>query len=308
MENSFDVIIPVAGKDANFVHKVTYHIREHLLGAEIIYIITNKKYFKKIEHSLKNQRDIIIIDENNLVEDLTFDHLKNLIKNYTTSTSPGWFFQQFLKYGFALTKYAKQYYLSWDADTIPISDIHFFESGQPLFTRKYEYNDNYFKTIEKIIGLKKTVSYSFIAEHMLFNSEIVKELLAVISRCNVPGNTWFEKIIRAGDYKHAYPPFSEFETYGTYVTTTYPELYKTRQLNTFRRGGLIRGRLISDKMLKRLSIDIDTISFEMRDEPPFPYNIPNKLWFLKDLLRKISLQSPNVIIRKVYNKFRKHQK
>lgn len=305
MKNSFDVIIPVAGKDANFVHRVTYYVRKHLQGIENIYIITNKKNFRRITRSLKNQQDIIIIDENSLIDGLTFDNLKEIIKRYTTSTSPGWFFQQFLKYGFALTKYAKQYYLSWDADTIPVSDIYFFENGQPLFTKKYECNDNYFKTIEKIIGLNKVVPYSFIAEHMLFNTEIVKELLTVISTCNVPGNTWFEKIIRAGDYKHIYPPFSEFETYGTYVTTNYPNLYRTRELKTFRRGGLIKGRLISNKMLQKLSIDIDTISFEMRDEPPFPYNIPNKLWFLKDSFRKILLQSPNVIIQKAYKKYKR---
>lgn len=305
MENSFDVIIPVAGKDAGFVHRVTYYIRKCLQGVDKIYIITNKKNINKIERAIKGQESIIILDENRLVDGLTFDFLKDIVKRYTTSVSPGWFYQQFLKYGFALTAYAKQYYLSWDADTIPVASINFFESGAPLFTRKYEYNENYFATIENILGLKKIVPYSFIAEHMLFKSDIVKELINEIMDSKVSGKTWIEKIMRAGNYEHKYPPFSEFETYGTYVMAKYPSLYKTRQLNTFRRGGLIRGRFISNKMLDKLAFDIDTISFEMCDKPLFPYNIPNLYWRIKDLINKVLHNKPSLILHKIQNKMRK---
>lgn len=298
----YDVIIPVAGKDAGFIHRVVKYVRKHLIGVECIYIITNESYVKKIAKSIGRLDDIHIVDENRLIEGLTISHIKDIARRYTNCTSPGWFYQQFLKLGFALTKYAKKYYLSWDADTIPVSDISFFEESQPLFTRKNEYNENYFATIEKIIGLNKVEPYSFIAEHMLFDSDIVRELLKKIETCPVEGNTWFEKIMRAGDYNHPNPSFSEFETYGTYVMTYYPNLYKTRQLNTFRRGGWIRGRAISDQMLEKLSFDLDTISFEMRDEPLFPYNISYRWWRLKDLSSKFFNNNPRVVFKKIFSK------
>ena len=299
MENRFDLIIPVAEKEASFVHRVTMYARKNLEGLDCIYILTNKKHFKKIAKNLKEQRNITLLDEDALIDGLTFERVKDLVKRYTNNVTPGWYFQQFLKYAFAFTSHAKQYYLSWDADTIPIAKISFFENGQPLFTRKTEYNENYFATIEKILGITKIASYSFIAEHMVFKSDIVKEIVEKISKCSVEGDTWYEKILRAGDYSVDKPPYSEFETYGTYVTTYYPNLYQTRQLNTLRRGNLIRGRHISDKMLKTLSFDIDTISFELRDKPPFPYNIPYIWWSLKDLSYKILHNRPSVVLKKM---------
>jgi hypothetical protein len=302
MEKLFDVIIPVAGKEAEFVHRVTKYVRKCLQGADRIYIITNERYIKKIECSLKGQEYVTILDENTLIDGLTFDGIKEIAHRYTSCTSPGWFYQQFLKYGFALTPYAKKYYLSWDADTIPIAKISFFENERPVFTRKYEYNDNYFATVEKILGLKKIVPFSFVAEHMVFESKIVKEILDIIAVCNVEGSSWAEKIMRAGNFDHIFPPFSEFETYGTYVMTYYPDRYDVRQLNTFRHGGWIKGRLISDKMLDKLSFDVDSISFEMRHEPLFPYNLPNKWWLVKDYFLKVLQNKPTVVFHKIWNK------
>lgn len=299
MENTFDLIIPVAGKEVSFVHRVTMYARKNLEGLDCIYILTNKKHFKKIAKNLKEQRNITLLDEDTLIDGLTFECIKDFVKRYTNNVTPGWYFQQFLKYAFAFTSYAKQYYLSWDADTIPIAKINFFKNGQPLFTRKTEYNENYFTTIKKILGIAKVVPYSFIAEHMLFNSNIVKEIVEKISACDVEGNTWYEKILRAGDYSVGKPPYSEFETYGTYVTAYYPNLYQIRQLNTFRRGSVIRGRYISDNLLETLSFDIDTISFELRDKPPFPYNIPYIWWRFKDISYKIFHNKPSIILQKL---------
>lgn len=299
IQNKFDVIIPTAGKEAGFVHRVTKYVRDNFLEADTIYILTNKKYIARIEADTKAQDRVCVLDENNIVKGLTIDVVRTLMKKYTEFTSAGWYFQQFLKYGFSLSNYANKYYLSWDADTIPVSKLSFFDDGKPLFTRKYEYNDNYFATIYKLLGLNKNAPFSFIAEHMLFSPEIVKELLSKIESSNVQGSTWYEKILRAGNYQHKLPAFSEFETYGTFVTEYYPNLYATRQLNTFRRGGWIMGRNISDKKLKALSFDTDTISFEMRDEPAFPYNIPNRWWRLKDLISKSVQYKPAIVYKKI---------
>lgn len=46
-------------------------------------------------------------------------------------------------------------------------------------------------------------------------------------------------------------------------------------MNTFREAGMIKGRWIDDKSIEKLAFDLDTASFEMFSNPPFPYNFPN---------------------------------
>lgn len=277
MQMKYDVIIPVAGKDIKFVPRVIKYIRKCFDDANTVYIITNIRYIKKVIKSLRQYENCIVLDENILIPGLTFDRITKLLRLHKEGLSTGWFFQQFLKLGFAETKYASEYYLTWDADTLPLSHINFFDGTHPYFTQKYEYNENYFATMEKILGIQKKNNFSFIAEHMVFNSRIVKQMLREIEKSWVNGNHWYEKVINAGNYESVLPTFSEFETYGTYVMYNYPDFYKIRHLNTFRCGGYIHGYNITDAKLQEISFDTDIISFEVHHEPLFPYNIPNKI-------------------------------
>ena len=274
---SYDIIIPVASKDVAFVPRVVKYIRKNLKEADTIYVISNIRNRKSLNGSLSVFDKCEFIDENNLLPGLDYRRVQELLWAKDKSLSVGWFFQQFLKFGFGLTEFAQTYYLSWDADTLPLRDIPFFKDGHPLFTMKYEYNDNYFRTIERLIGIKKNTDFSYIAEHMLFNKEVMRNLIAEIEVSDIPGSNWIEKIINAGNYEAGKPTFSEFETYGTYVHEKYPKLYLSRTLNTFRYGGFIHGRKIEDWILDKISFDTDTISFELGHEPLFPYNIGQRI-------------------------------
>lgn len=270
--NTYDIIIPVASKDISFLPRVVHYIRLNLHEADKIYIITSGKNIRNAK-VLKTLKSCVILDEDELVEGLSFAVVRDLLLKLAPNVSVGWFFQQFLKIAFGTTPYATKYYLSWDADTLPLKHIPFFEGEHPLFSRKYEYNQNYFTTINKLLGLNKLADFSFIAEHMLFNPDIIKNLIIEIEKSDIQGVRWYEKIINAGDYSINLQTFSEFETYGTFVLQNYPDLYKTRQLNTFRCGGFIQGRNITDGKLKTISFDCDTISFEYGHDPLFPYNL-----------------------------------
>lgn len=287
----FDVIIPVAGKDIYIVSKVIRYIQKCFDDVDKVYVITNVRYVKKLTRILDWCEKCNIIDEDTLLPGLTFENIAKLLRLHKEGISVGWFFQQFLKLGFAETKYANKYYLTWDADTIPLSHIKFFNGEHPYFTRKYEYNENYFVTIERILGIQKKADFSFIAEHMMFSPVIVRQMLREIEKSLVDGNNWYEKVINAGNYELVLPVFSEFETYGTYVLYNYPELYYIRQLNTFRCGGYIQGYNITDAKLQEISFDTDTISFEIRHEPLFPYNLPNKVLSFKVKLAKAKNRS-----------------
>lgn len=270
----FDVVIPVARKDISFVHHVIKYVRRNIVGVSKIYVVTNKQNFGKIHYDASFE-NCILLDENNLLEGLSFKQVSSYLKKAGGNIAQtGWYFQQLLKFAFSQTKYVSDYYLTWDADTLPLNKLSFFKDGKPLFTKKIEYHEPYFKTLSRLLSIERQVDFSFIAENMIFKSSVVKEMLADIEKSTVLGDFWVEKVINACDFTDERGNlFSEFETYGNYCIKNHPGLYDFRQLNTFRAAGLIRGRYINENILNRLALDVTIASFEMQDAP-FPYNVP----------------------------------
>ena len=295
----YDVIIPVAFNDYEFLKK-TYSYLIDNLGANRIFILTDGRLSRFLPKVVKKNSKFVILDENRIIEGLTYKRVHQMIISMGREhTRTGWYYQQFLKMAFALSEYCdNDYYMSWDADTVPVKKIVFFnDNGQPYFTMKYEYQKQYFDVMEKLMGFGKTNSMSYIAEHMMFNRNIMKELIQKIENNNgIPGNNWYEKIL------NALPPeivsvnaFSEFETYGTYCGLNYPNLYVERMMNGFRLGSLIQGRFVSNRILNDFSLyDFSVVSFEIYNRPPFPWGIicdwyerkylKAKKWFLSKLI------------------------
>ena len=192
--------------------------------------------------------------------------------------------QQFIKLG--LAKIADDdYYLVWDGDTVPLNPLSFFDmAGRPYFNLKREYFHAYFHTIERLFGLKKLVRESFISEHMLFNSEAAGKMLSEIEENqNLEGKFFWQKILHAADLLHAdfikddQRFFSEFETFGTFCTAFYPDLYARRKLRTLRHGSDFLGFSSSAEILDWCAKDFDTISFERWGKP-----IPEVLALVED--------------------------
>lgn len=253
---NYDVIICVGWKDVFIVRKTIKYIRKNL-SANIIYLIMNKHDIQYFHGRFCQEYKVIILDEDRLIPNLTFKSLHEYIKKHNPQLSTGWYFQQFLKIGFAFSSYAQKYYLIWDADTLPLSKIPFEENGKLLFTAKKEFHQPYFSLIEKLWNLKKINNFSYIAEHMMIQTSIMKEMIETLNA----KDEWCIKIIDSITENELYG-FSEFESYGTYVFHKYPKLYKNRTLNTWRNAGVVFGRTISDKDIDRLSVDLDIISLE----------------------------------------------
>lgn len=288
----YDLLIPLALPEILFVKKSLPYIIPNLKGVETIYLVTKGKYIKKLETEIKGFSSCKIINEESLIQGVNFNSVKgSLHKKYGNhNMRTGWYFQQFLKLGFASSSYCKNYYLSWDADTIPLHEIDFFDkNGKPFFAMKHEYNKPYFITIKNLLGIERQVEFSYIAEHMLFKKEYVLELINAINQSKISGKYWFEKIINATDYEASKRPemFSEFETYGNFVEYCHHGSYSYRQLNTFREAGYISGRFINKRILSGMAFDLDTASFELQHSPVFPLNILHKLYriYIKVLVK-----------------------
>lgn len=300
----YDVIIPVGQNDVNFVPRVIDYLERCLSDFDYVYVITNIKYVAKINKAIQHFSFCKVVDENELIPNLSFARVYNLIlqKSSHSVSLTGWYFQQFLKLGFSRSSFCKDYYLSWDADTLPLAPIKFFEDKHILYNPKHENHQNYFDTIHCLLGFGKQVENSFISESMMFSTFVVKEMLSRMEASTIKGDDWVEKIINACDFHKSPLAFSEFETFGNYSVKYYPDLYKPRHLNTFREAGLIRGRRITEKQLRKMSFDVDMASFEMLDMPCFPYNIPNILYKCRIMIRKIRRKTLIQIINKIIGK------
>ena len=270
-----DVVICLASKDYQIVKKNIKSIRTFLQKeSDAIYLISNKTNKVFFPNRWLQRYHTVFIDEDNLLKELSFERVSQVLKShFKCKIYIGWYLQQFIKMGFALSIYAKKEYLIWDSDTFPLHQIRFKENDKYLFTIKTENHKPYFDTLQNLFEFGKLCKHSFIAEHMPIDVKIMCELINTITQSNVEGNLWFEKIINAtsGTDEQA---FSEFECYGNYCVKYHPDIFKMRELRTLREAGMLFGRRVKRKELNILAkMNFDTASFELRDIPPFPRNM-----------------------------------
>lgn len=272
--NRVQVIIPTITKDyLRMRHLVPERILTYLPASELIFI-GNDELCGTVNSDITERfpgMPIRTISEEELVNrqpviDCILNRVETINKELVSRVRPGWYYQQFLKMSFS-DICEGDYYVSWDMDTVPLRPLSFFDrNGKPAFDLKSEYNPGYFKTIENLLGLKKNIDGSFISEHMIFSKAYMKELIASIGSSSVEGNDYKEKVINSIDGDYLALGFSEFETYGTFVTEKYPDTYTYRKYASFRRGSwFIREGDLNEDDIKWLSGDFDAISFENAD-------------------------------------------
>lgn len=217
------------------------------------------------------------IDENSLIpfDDVHACVAKKLEPILNGNALPrgvtGWYYQQFLKMQYAMVC-EDEYYMVWDGDTVPCRRISMFspETEQPYLDLKHEHHPEYFDTMGKILpGFRKVIERSFISEHMLFKTEIMRAMITDIEKNEmIPGDKFWEKIINCIEPEKIYDSsFSEFETYGTYVALKFPAVYKLREWHSFRLGSsFFDMNTICDRDFEWLARDFDAISFEKGQE------------------------------------------
>lgn len=272
----FSTLIVITPKDCRRVLPLYPRLIKSINYGEICFVGTSEvgeivKADSLIGDKVKaiNEDDIIPFDE---VHRCMSRKMENLLAGRQLPRGvTGWYYQQFLKMQYALTCQDK-YYMVWDGDTIPCRELVMFqeESGKPYLDLKHEYHKEYFDTMAKILpGFGKMIERSFISEHMLFCTDIMRQLIKDIENNeSIQGTRFWEKIINAiDDDKIQDSSFSEFETYGTYVALKYPTVYMLRDWHSFRQGGTFFSiDTISDRDFEWLAKDFGAISFEKGHE------------------------------------------
>ena len=207
---------------------------------------------------------LAFIDEDALYPSLTYKAVEHILRMRAGDVSrTGWYFQQFLKMAFAFTC-TEPYYLLWDADTIP---LHRYEAtARPVFDTKTEHHQAYFDTIQRLFPeLRKEHDYSYISEHMLINSKIMREIVEQIEALqSVEGTSFFEKILYSVEPEElGKSGFSEYETYGTYTAHYYPQLYGQRDWTSLREeNDWCNADVLSPRLKGWLAQRFDAVSFD----------------------------------------------
>ena len=269
-QHDFDVYIVIKASDWYVAEKTIPYIKKNI-NPKNIYIISGKD----LKDNLPQETGCLFLDENSIFPGMTFSSVREYLINLgSLPENTGWYLQQFIKLSLAyLCK--NEYYLVWDADTIPLNLLPFFDKkDRPYFNMKREYFKAYYKPIKNLFGYEKKTAASFVSEHMLFNVEVTKQMLQkIIDNKNYDGENFWQKILQASELltpdllKKDQRYFSEFETFGTYTDYNCPKMYARRKLRTLRCGADLLGTNPSDELLEWASKDFDTISFEIWAKP-----------------------------------------
>ncbi len=270
MLKQLELIIPTIKEDFLRTKRDLNSFFKLLPISEIIFIGPGelKEYVEEEKKKYSERESISFLNENDV---LSFARVSEAMKtrllkdgySMDGNSRPGWYYQQFLKMAFS-ERSKGEYYMSWDADTVPLRKIEMLgENGKPYFDIKPEYNPGYFKTIRKLFNIERQLDSSFISEHMIFSRHYMKELIAEIEGMDIYGDSFYEKLFYAIDINNMKWGFSEFETYGNWMLNRHPQAYELREWHSMRMGGyFLDSSKLDGEDIKWLSTDFDAISFE----------------------------------------------
>ncbi|MCM1160229.1 MAG: DUF6492 family protein [Roseburia sp.] len=267
MEGAYDVLIFTTAKDFLRLRSNYPRLVQNIPARKLIFVGNGE--VEALVQDMHMGQQVGFLNEEEIIP--FADVHKIMLDVLQCETLPrgvtGWYYQQFLKMKYSFLC-RNQYYLVWDGDTIPCRPVTMFQinGGQPYLDLKREYHEEYFITLAKLFpDMHKSIEKSFISEHMLMRCDIMKNLINDIeSNDKLEGKAFYEKIIRCIDISRLRSnSFSEFETYGTYVSFRYPEAYRLRNWHSFRYGGeFFHPDAITDSDYQWLGRDFDAISFE----------------------------------------------
>jgi hypothetical protein len=244
------------------VYRFTYQsLRRHIPRSEI-HLITKKEDFPKFREACGPE--LILWDESELVPQMSLGELREMPLHFFPKGA-GWYFQQFLKYAFVNVSNEDEYYLIWDADTVLLRPIEFFTpEGKPFYTTATEHHIPYFETYQALFGTKAERDFSFISQHQVINKIILRDMLSKIESRYPTKKGWAWAIMEnlRGDGSNL---FSEYETYGHYMKSTYPKTFEVRDLKWTRKGGELAGNPPREKKLEIMGDKFSFAAFEASD-------------------------------------------
>lgn len=198
-------LIPVHRKDIPSLKHCVAAIRENVPEVDRVFIAAAADARAAIDEVAG---DYHFVDERELLAEIAPG----------ASVESGWILQQILKLG-ASRLAGDPHWLAVDADTVFLRPMRFVDGGRSLLTpdryRPPEGCRNYSRVYELLLGAPMPHPQCFVAHHMVFDREVVRELLAAVRI-----RPWWATL--QSSRLRGPLPFSEYDFYAAFLSTRHP--------------------------------------------------------------------------------------
>ena len=151
----------------------------------------------------------------------------------------GWVIQQFLKLE-AVLESKENNVLIIDSDTILTRRREFvFKNKQQLLLPSDEFNIDYYRNLEVIFGIDSPSKYSFVSHHLLFQKDVLTEILQKFKCQNAEDLA--VKVLSESELTSSSPFSVDYELYSQFLIHNYPQRV---QLSRWGNLSLKRSRFI----------------------------------------------------------------
>lgn len=217
----FDVVVPLGPNDVDRIDQQLEHVRRNVVGCRHIYVISSQPNWAPADG-----RGVKVVDER--VFKFTLADVAAILGK---STRNGWYLQQLLKlYAGIVIPELSDIYLVIDADTFFLRPTRFFDGNTPLYNTGDEYHPPYFEHMARLHpSLVRRSVRSGICHHMLFNKNIVIELMSLVVDDDRP--FWVKMLECVDPAQMEGSAMSEYELYITYILGRHSDKFRFRQLN-----------------------------------------------------------------------------
>jgi FkbM family methyltransferase len=210
-----------------------------------------------------------VVSEDSLLNGLSLDYLVQRMPAENRSRA-SWYFQQLIKLASLITldSSPEDLLLIWDADNVPVRPLSFCNpDGQIIYRSSNGYHPPYFAMIDRLLGLKKTGDFSFIAQCFPIWRRWMTEFVSCVERRW--NKHWIDAILQATNLAE-FSGFSEYETLGTYLRHAHADEIvisaEPWEHRGYARGFTQQGLLDSPQLAGELAF----VGFEAYDAPSAP--------------------------------------
>jgi hypothetical protein len=258
-------VISVCNRQHLDVWRLTSALLPFYVQADDYVVYVPSKEIQEFKQATNDR--IRVLSENHDLDVPYVEELREKISDAGNSSRFGWYLQQFIKIQ-ALIQSDTDVSILWDADAVPVRKIDFFNStGVPNYLRASEFNSEYFEMIDRLLGLSKVQTQSFVTPGFPVFTKWVNELVYAIEQQH-GGEKWFDAVLNTVNFSHQ-SGFSEFELLGTWIANSYPDSWNSIDLEWERLGqsrfNYARKLSPSDLIEIGRKHNLDIISFENWD-------------------------------------------
>lgn len=209
------IVVPMAEKDLVLGPHCLAHLKQHLQHPITRIVVPGQK--SKALADFCRDNGYQYIDENDLLPDC----IKTLAYQADGRNRNGWIRQQTLKLS-SFNYVDGELVFVCDSDTIFLRPFSMLEGSRQVLFEADEYIDSYHDMSMRLLGPHARYRWSFVTHCMLFQRPIMQALHREIEARH--GMAWQEAIVKCLDTSVG-AGMAEFELYGNYVYTRYPDAF-----------------------------------------------------------------------------------